>query len=309
MPNSADHPKHTAHDELLIVRLYDGDVDEREHARATDLVANCEECAALFADLSSIAVATEALPTPPRPRDFALTEADAARLRPDTRRWAQDAARLRPDTSRWAQDAARLRSGSGLWARLAGLGRRRSFGGALVALGFSGLLLTSALTLLGGGATVTNDSLQRAPFAAAATAAPALPVGVGNGANPVDVPAPATPDIKAIASPATLGAGDSGLGGVQISAVPQPAASPAALGPEGSPAHDQTTASAPLTPAGVETGGLTPQTQPPLLAPAAESGPDARLLVLGGSAALLSIGLLVLIVPFIRRRRRGGAVH
>src|ERR1035437_8221789 len=73
---------HASHDESLVVRLFGYDVDPAERSRALDLVAGCEECAALYADLGSIATATSALPAPARPRDFTLTPADAARLRP-----------------------------------------------------------------------------------------------------------------------------------------------------------------------------------------------------------------------------------
>ena len=118
MPKTAA-AAHAGHDELLIARLYGSDVNDRERARALELVAGCDECAALYADLGAIAKATAALPVPSRPRDFALTDEDAARLRPRRRGWA----------------------------RLLGVGRRRSFGGALVALGFSGLVLTSALSM------------------------------------------------------------------------------------------------------------------------------------------------------------------
>jgi hypothetical protein len=150
---------HAAHDELLIARLYGGDVDDRERARALELVAGCEECAALYADVGAIADATAALPVPARPRDFTLTEGDAARLRP-------------------------RRSFRG---RLLGLGRRRSFGGALVALGFSGLVLMSALSIfgtVGTSASLDAGAAQEQRAAAAATAAP-VPAPADNnfGAN------------------------------------------------------------------------------------------------------------------------------
>src|ERR1035437_9593595 len=70
---------HAGHDEMLIVRLYGGDVDESERARALDLMVDCRECANLFADLGAIAEASAAMPVPPRPRDFALTDKDAPR--------------------------------------------------------------------------------------------------------------------------------------------------------------------------------------------------------------------------------------
>ena len=70
---------HANHDESLVVRLYGNDVDSEERSRALDLLAGCEECAALFADLGQIASATAALPVPERPRDFMLTPAAPVR--------------------------------------------------------------------------------------------------------------------------------------------------------------------------------------------------------------------------------------
>ncbi len=70
------------HDESLIARLAVDDLDARDAATARTLVAECPACAELLTDLSLIASATADLPTPTRMRDFRLTDADAARLRP-----------------------------------------------------------------------------------------------------------------------------------------------------------------------------------------------------------------------------------
>ena len=131
---------HAAHDELLIARLYGDDVDDRERVLALDLLAGCDECAALYADLGSIAKATTDLPVQTRSRDFSLTLEDAVRLRPHRRGGP----------------------------RLPAFGRRRSFGGALVALGISGLVLTSAVSMLGTVATsptLTSAERNAAPQA------------------------------------------------------------------------------------------------------------------------------------------------
>ena len=113
---------HSNHDELLIVRLFGGDVDDHERAIALDLLGECEDCAALFADLVATADAMAALPVPARPRDFALTEADAARLR-------------------------KARRGLGFFSALR---RTRALGGSLVALGLVGIVATASLGILGG---------------------------------------------------------------------------------------------------------------------------------------------------------------
>ena len=109
---------HANHDESLVVRLYGNDVGPEERSRALDLVAGCEECAALFADLGQIASATVELPIPARPRDFSLTAEDATRLRPE-----------------------RQARGRSFWRGMSG-----SLGGAFAALGLAGILVAGATT-------------------------------------------------------------------------------------------------------------------------------------------------------------------
>jgi hypothetical protein len=254
MPRSA--ADHATHDELLIARLYGGDVDDRERARALELVAGCEECAALYADVGAIADATAVLPVPARPRDFALTEEDAARLRPRHR----------------------------FRGRLLGLGRRRSFGGALVALGFSGLVLTSALSIfgtVGTSASLDAGAAQDKRFAAAATAAPAPNNGAISLSSPV--PAAAATAIPAKA-PET---------GAAASAAFYDGATPGAPAVAGGGSTD---ASISGTPTWVG------QAAPTM----SQSGLDGREIVLGGSTAALALGMLFLLAPAIRRRLRGG---
>lgn len=136
---------HASHDELLLARLYGGDLDERERAQALDRMAECDECAAVFADLGAFAGAVAALPVPPRPRDFSLTESDAARLR-------------RPAPARPA---------------FFGAGLRRALGSSLAALGLVGAVLTGSASLMVQTASPASnlafgDSRQNVPVAAGA---------------------------------------------------------------------------------------------------------------------------------------------
>lgn len=79
----SQHPiPHADHDELLVVALASGDLTGDDAVRATGLVDSCTACASLLADVTAIRAATAALPPPRRRRDFRLTDADAARLRP-----------------------------------------------------------------------------------------------------------------------------------------------------------------------------------------------------------------------------------
>ena len=164
---------HSNHDELLIVRLFGGDVDDPERARALDQLGECEDCAALLADVRATADATAALPIPARPRDFILTEVDATRLR-------------------------RERRGLGF---LSVLRRTRAIGGSLVAIGLVGIVATSSLAILGGtagtfGAYAATD--RNASQLSAATAGPATSAApVAMGAVAASSAGPASSAMKA----------------------------------------------------------------------------------------------------------------
>jgi hypothetical protein len=80
MPHEPE--RHAQHDPLLVVAFAAGDLAGTDLDRAAALVTDCPECRTLHDDLLSIAGATAALPAARRPRDFRLTDADAARLRP-----------------------------------------------------------------------------------------------------------------------------------------------------------------------------------------------------------------------------------
>ncbi|HEY6608740.1 MAG TPA: hypothetical protein VI277_06045 [Candidatus Limnocylindria bacterium] len=75
-------PDHTTHDPELIAAYAAGDATGPDLALATELVADCTDCAALHRDLRSIATALPELPAPARSRDFRLTPEQAAALAP-----------------------------------------------------------------------------------------------------------------------------------------------------------------------------------------------------------------------------------
>ncbi len=72
---------HAGHDLEAIVAFADGELSGSELETAAAQVAACTSCAQLVEDLRLLAAADRALATPPRPRDFRLTPADAERLR------------------------------------------------------------------------------------------------------------------------------------------------------------------------------------------------------------------------------------
>jgi hypothetical protein len=75
----ADRSSHAKHDRFAIADAAAGAVPA---GSATALIASCPSCGALFADLSAIRAAIRDARVPSRTRDFLLTSADAARLRP-----------------------------------------------------------------------------------------------------------------------------------------------------------------------------------------------------------------------------------
>jgi hypothetical protein len=257
---------HSKHDELLIVRLFGGDVDDRERALALGLLGECDDCATLFADLGTTAEATAALPVPARPRDFSLTEADAARL-------------------------TRGRRGLG-FALL--IRRTRALGGSLMAIGLVGLVGTASLGALSSTATTLsadthNYAAPEVAAASAASVATAASAAMGaadstsGSAVPYAVPVPS--------------------GGTDLSVTkatsPAPMPSSPLADAAGSVAPTgQAPSGAQFDPvAGGSSDGLR------ATAPESSTGLDVRLIWFGGFGLLFLVGLGVLISPLIRRRR------
>jgi hypothetical protein len=148
---------HAAHDTMLLAALADGAPTGSERAAAEALVDGCGLCAATFSDLVDLRSATQSMPTPPRPRDYQLTEADAARLRP----------------AGWRRWVAAFASPRDLVSRPLAIG--------LTTLGLAGLLVAGAPSLMQGGATSsgpTRDATITSPGASQqAVAAPELASG------------------------------------------------------------------------------------------------------------------------------------
>lgn len=75
---------HDRHDTMLVAALAAGDLAATDRDQAIALTDSCADCATLRDDLVAIARATASVPPPiaAHGRDFRLTPADAARLRP-----------------------------------------------------------------------------------------------------------------------------------------------------------------------------------------------------------------------------------
>jgi hypothetical protein len=82
MPHVPDLRSHATHDLELVAAHASRDLGGRDLETATALVAGCDACAELHADLRAIAAALPATPAPRRRRDFRLTPEQAASLRP-----------------------------------------------------------------------------------------------------------------------------------------------------------------------------------------------------------------------------------
>jgi hypothetical protein len=265
-------PAHAAHDELLLARLYGGDLEGAELERAREMVSSCRECAAVLADFEAIAAATAAMSVPPRPRDFTIGPVEARALR---RRGSARRLGLRGIVSR--------------------LGPVRALGTSMTAAGIAGILALGALSLSGQTATDSTSYGQ-----AAEPSGPELDVGSSAGTQPAygpqgknaaDTPAPSGQAV-AWASTDTL-AGQT----------PEP--NPAEAGSPRAPEADdgaQPGASEATAGSGYSEGGGTGE------APRAgqAEGPDSGPLWLAGLGCLAAAGLVLVVVPTLRRRRLGG---
>ena len=89
MPHSREvqTTSHDRHDPMLVAALAGGDLAGTDREGAVALTRACSDCSALHDDLVALARATAAAPPPSAfpARDFRLTPADAARLRPNAR--------------------------------------------------------------------------------------------------------------------------------------------------------------------------------------------------------------------------------
>jgi hypothetical protein len=152
MPHVSDvrATSHDRHDPMLVAALAADDLAGIDRDQAIDLTRTCADCATLHDDLIALARATASVPPPiaTRPRDFRLTQADAARLRPGG----------------WRRLVAAASASRAIFSRPLGTG--------LVTLGLVGLLV--------GNVQLSMGSAGAAPQAAASAAAAAQPAGAPN---------------------------------------------------------------------------------------------------------------------------------
>jgi hypothetical protein len=89
LPPTRTPSAHATHDVELIAAFVGADpaMPPADRQRAERQLHECEDCARLHADLLAIRASVASAPAPARRRDFTLSDADAARLRP--RGWRQ----------------------------------------------------------------------------------------------------------------------------------------------------------------------------------------------------------------------------
>jgi hypothetical protein len=278
MPHVSDvrATSHDRHDPMLVAALAAGDLAATDRDQAIDLTRSCADCAALHGDLLVLARAVKSAPPPvaTRPRDFRLTAADAARLRP----------------TGWRRMIAAL---SGPRAALT-----RPLGVGLATLGLAGLLIGNvqlgvgsaaapeAAMSAGGGQGAAAAAASGAPSPAATSALTdggAVPAGVASAPAASGAPR-SQPDRNGSAAPST---GDfaGNLDGVASSNAPEAVGA----GPLVPSAGGSKTAAG--QPAGDTLAGRE----------SALPEPARPLNVLFGAALLVGIGLIV--VPRLRGRR------
>ena len=186
---------HAQHDVELIAAIIDADptMPSADRERAAGQLAACDDCSRLHADLLALRVVVASAPAPARNRDFTLSDADAARLRPRG----------------WRQALAFLGSARDGFSRPLALG--------LTTFGLVALLVTSIPAgLLGGasgGATSADLSTVGAaiPAAAPSAAASAAPSAAASAAAaPAAAPA-SSGDARESAAPIATSPDDGSL--------------------------------------------------------------------------------------------------
>jgi hypothetical protein len=272
--NQTDHDRH---DPLLVAALAADDLAGTDRDQALALIGSCADCASLHDDLQAIARATATVPPPTTtlPRDFRLTVADAARLRPTGWR------RLTGWLSSPGPIAAPLGVALATMGLVGLLLGNVSFGAGFGAAGAAAPAAAPAENQGAGGASV-ND-------AAAPSAAPAASAGGGGALAPVPAASGAT---------ASRAAADS-----QYGSVPSPSGDSKGELITGAPGASRGAIFGGLTPAPSVTkaGGGTASVAEPEGA-AAASTPSLGTLVF---VAAIVLGLILLVLSRRRRPRLG----
>ena len=267
---------HATHDPVLVAALTDRSPTATERAEAEALVAGCSLCAQLHADLVVLGAAARAMPTPVRPRDFVLTPADAARLRPTG------------------------------WRRLVGAfgtardGFSRPLAVGLTTLGLAGLLVTTVPSILPASSATSGGPSAAQDSSGGISSMPATVVGAAEGRSS-SVPAPLAPGASAIAdAPTGPPFAAAAASAPAAAASPAPAAAAASNGylgglaaPPQTPLPQGATTSGATKTSGGVTNDVEPVGQDNDLASRTDTGASLPL-ILSGVLLLAGLGLFLL---------------
>jgi hypothetical protein len=176
MPHVSDVrvTSHDRHDPMLVAALAADDLAGTDRDQAIALTRGCADCATLHEDLRALARATASAPPPiaTRPRDFRLTPADAAHLRP----------------SGWRRLVAAASSSRTIFSRPLGAG--------LATIGLVGLLI---------------GNVQLGGNSAGAAGAPSAAQSVTSAAGPAAAASSSNRELSGLAVPSGS-SGDSSVG-------------------------------------------------------------------------------------------------
>jgi anti-sigma factor RsiW len=271
---------HAGHDPLLVASLVDHSLEDRERSAAEALVAACTACAGLHADILALRDATRAMPTPARPRDYALTPDDAVRLR----------------RGGWRRLVAAFGSSRDAFSRPLAMG--------LTTLGIAGLLFATIPSIYTGGAA--SGSATTAGARAGDVAQP----GTDSNGAPV---AAASQGVTGAGAPAPVGAPAATAVPAQVaSPLPDAAASaPAATAPAKEafgPVQGAGGAAAPpsVSDFGIRGGGQGPTGAQALGEGGAATGASGAPLLLVVSGLFLVVGLSLFAIRWSARRLGDG---
>ena len=266
---------HATHDPILVATLTDRSPSATERAAAEALVAGCSLCAQLHADLVALGAAARAMPTPARPRDYVLTPADAARLRP----------------SGWRRVVGAFGTARDGFSRPLAVG--------LTTLGLAGLLVTTVPSMLTVGSATSGGPSAAQDSSEGISSMPATVVGAAEG-RASSVPAPLAPGASAIAdapSGPAFAATAPSAAAAAVSPAPAAAASNGYLGglaaPPQTPSPQDATASGATKTSGGVTSDVEPVGEDNNLASRADTGASMPL-ILSGVLLLAGLGLFLL---------------
>lgn len=266
---------HATHDLERLSAAVDGTLPAEDRPSLDAQLASCAACAELHADLLALVAANRALPTPGRPRDFQLTDADARRLqRGGLRGWFE-----------------RIGSPKDRLSRPLAVG--------LTTLGLVGVLVGTAPSVL----PSLGSSAGAAPAPASAAASAPGQELVGKGTDGQASAAPSAAAAPGAAAPAPSAAASAAAA---VDATGQPDASQAPLAaPSGRIQADGSGSSRDLDAAsnGIDQGVTQPELAAPSpgassfetlsSSPSTDGGPSL-ILVLSVAALLAGIALFVL---------------